>query len=223
MPEVSGIDPARFNMVLQQVRPWGVLDDRVLGVMAEVPRERFVPDAYRSLAYADIEVPLTAERAMLAPKIVGRMLQALQVRPGERALEVGIGSGYVAACLARLGAQILSLEWDVDLAQSARQRLTALAVTGVEIKVADAFAGPIEGGPFDVIAVNGSLPSEARLAVLKAQLADKGRLFAVVGQLPLMRVLRITRVGAMDFRREVLFETCVSALTRVPEPVEFVF
>jgi protein-L-isoaspartate(D-aspartate) O-methyltransferase len=214
---------ARFNMIHQQVRPWAVLDDKVLDALTQLARERFVPDAYLSLAYADIEIPIGDGQHMLSPKLVGRLLQAVAVKPGDRALEIGAGTGFVSACLAHLGARVVSLEIDPGLAAEARERLSALGIGGVEVRVADGLAGRVEGGPFDVIVVTGSLPSEDSLTGLRQQLTLNGRLFAVVGEAPAMAALLITRVGAADYRRESLFETCIDPLANAVEPERFVF
>lgn len=223
MSEASCIDPARFNMVQQQIRPWGVVDDLVLEVMARVARESFVPDAYRSLAYADIEVPLSGDRTMLAPKIVARMLQALQVQPGERALEIGTGTGYLAACLAGLGARVLSLDTDAELVEQARRRLAETIEQPVEVRVGNALAGPVAGGPFDVIAVNGTLPNAEPVAALEQQLATNGRLFVIVGEPPVMLATRVVRTGQDAFRREPLFETSSTGCSLVPAAPAFAF
>jgi protein-L-isoaspartate(D-aspartate) O-methyltransferase len=191
--------------------------------MAQVPRERFVPDAYRSLAYADIEIPIAAGQTMLAPKIVGRMLQALEIGPQDRILEIGTGTGYATACLCRLGGRVVSLELHVDLAAQARRLLEEINSRRLEIRTADALAGPAEGGPFDVIAVTGSLPNDQALPALQAQLTSKGRLFAVLGEGALMQAILVTRTGEKAFRRQGLFETSVPALENVPEPERFVF
>jgi protein-L-isoaspartate(D-aspartate) O-methyltransferase len=214
---------ARFNMIHQQVRPWAVLDDKVLDALTQLARERFVPDAYLSLAYADIEIPIGDGQHMLSPKLVGRLLQAVAVKPGDRALEIGAGTGFVSACLAHLGARVVSLEIDPGLAAEARERLSALGIGGVEVRVADGLAGRVEGGPFDVIVVTGSLPSEDSLTGLRQQLTLNGRLFAVVGEAPAMAALLITRVGAADYRRESLFETCVDPMANAAAPERFVF
>jgi protein-L-isoaspartate(D-aspartate) O-methyltransferase len=214
---------ARFNMIHQQVRPWGVLDERVLDALDQIPRERFVPAAYLSLAYADIEVPIGDGQHMLAPKLVGRLLQAAAVKPGDRALEIGTGTGYSAACLAHLGARVLSLEVDTGLAAEARERLATLGIDRAEVRCADALAAPVEGGPFEVIFVTGSLPREDGLAALRQQLTLGGRLVAVVGEAPAMAALLITRVGAADYRRESLFETCTDPLANSVAPQRFVF
>ena len=219
----SSSETARFNMIQQQVRPWWVLDDRVLDVMEEIGRESFVPDAYQGLAYADIEVPIAEGRAMLAPRVVGRMLQALKAQSGDKVLEIGTGTGYLTACLSRLGGPVVGVETDPDLAAGARERLAALGLTRVEILEADALAGPTAGAPFNVIAVNGSLPTAESLAVLEDQLALGGRLFCIVGDGPVMEARLVTRVGARDFRREDLFETAAPPVAQVPEPQGFEF
>ena len=219
----TNIDYPRFNMIQQQIRPWDVLDERVLEVMAEIPREAFVPDAYRGLAYADIEIPLGAATAMLAPKIVGRLLQALDVRPGDRVLEIGTGSGYVTACLSRLGTRVISIEIDTNLADEARARLAALKFEWFEIRDGDGLAGPVQGGPFDAILLNGSMPTDTALSSLQEQLTTGGRLVCVLGEPPAMNAVRVTRLSGDRFRRESLFETCVPALEKVQEPERFVF
>jgi protein-L-isoaspartate(D-aspartate) O-methyltransferase len=214
---------ARFNMIQQQIRPWGVLDDRVLEVMGTVERERFVPDAYRALAYADIEIPNGNGTLMLAPKVVGHLLQALSVQPGDRALEIGTGSGYVAACLSRLGARVISLEIDPMQAAEASERLEALKFAWVEVREGDGLAGPVSGAPFDVIAVKGSMPTEDALPMLREQLVVGGRLFCILGTAPAMECVRITRVGRNDYRRKSLFEVEVPPLRNAPEPAGFEF
>jgi protein-L-isoaspartate(D-aspartate) O-methyltransferase len=219
----SSSERARFNMIQQQVRTWWVLDDRVLDAMAEIGREPFVPDAYQGLAYADIEVPIAEGRAMLAPKVVGRMLQSLNVQSGEKVLEIGSGTGYVTACLSRLGGRVVGVETDPELAAGARERLAVLGLERVEILEADALAGPTPGAPFNVIAVNGSLPSAEPLALLEDQLVLGGRLFCILGEGPVMEAHLVTRVGARDFRRQDLFETAAPPLPQATEPQGFVF
>jgi protein-L-isoaspartate(D-aspartate) O-methyltransferase len=220
----SPTDTARFNMIEQQVRPWNVLDERVLKVLSELPREAFVPDAYQALAYADLDIPIGRSTCMLAPKVVGRMLQALQVREGDKVLEIGPGTGYVTACLARLGGRIIGVEIDPALAGGARERIEAMHLRRVDVRVGDAMAGPVDGGPFDVIAVTGSLPTEEPVSMLTQQLAPGGRLFVIVGEDPVMEARLETRVGpGSDLRREELFETSVPALENVPQPERFVF
>lgn len=217
------LERARFNMIEQQIRPWQVLDERVLAVMGALPRELFVPADWQGLAYADIDIPLTDGAAMLAPKIVGRMLQALAVQKDDRVLEIGTGSGYLTACLAELGGPVRSLEIDPALAAAAGARLDAMGLAAVTIAVGDGLAGPAQGGPFDVIVLTGSLPSEAPLAMLRAQLTERGRLFAIVGEGSLMQALIETRVPGGGVRRTNLFETSVPALRNAPPPERFTF
>jgi protein-L-isoaspartate(D-aspartate) O-methyltransferase len=222
----KSFETARSNMIQQQIRPWAVLDERVLQAMSEIHRELFVPDAYKSLAYADIEVPIgdAVGQSMLAPKVVGRMLQALDLQGNERILEIGAGTGYVTACLARLGARVVSLEIDPELAQQAQANLQPLDLyQQVEVRVGDALAGTVEGAPFDAIAVTGSIPDDDALAGLQEQLAVDGRLFVVIGEAPVMKAVLVTRIGSDAFRRDSLFETLVPGLVNVPEPEHFVF
>jgi protein-L-isoaspartate(D-aspartate) O-methyltransferase len=214
---------ARANMIAQQIHPWGVLDERVLETMGTLPRESFAPAAYQGLAYADIEIPIGESQVMLAPRTVARMLQSLAVQPGDKALVVGAGTGYVAACLGRLAERTVGLEIDPMLAQTARERLAALGLDRVEIRVADGLAGPVPGAPFEVVAVTGSVPDAGALEGLEMQLAPGGRLFCVVGEAPAMEAMRIVRTGGAEMRRESLFETSVPPLANCPEPETFVF
>jgi len=218
----TSLDTARFNMIQQQIRPWRVHDDRVLDTLAAIPRETFVPPAYQGLAYADIEVPLAQGQTMLAPKVVARLLQALQIGPDDRILEIGTGSGYVTACLNHLGGAVISLEIEPELVALARDNLRELDPRRLEIREGDGLAGHIDGGPFDVILLTGSLPDDSALAGLEAQLAPHGRLFAVLGQPPVMQAILVTH-GPEGLTRRSLFETVVPALAKAPEPERFVF
>jgi len=219
----TSINSARFNMVWQQIRPWNVVDDRVLSIMADIPREQFVPAAYRGLAYADLEIPIGEGQTMLAPKIVAHVLQALDIQTDDKILEIGTGTGYVTACLSRLSGHVVGLEIHAELAEQARTAMQALRPQRLEVRVGDGLEGPVDGYPFDVIAVTGSLPDTATLEVLEGQLVPGGRLFAVVGEEPVMEALLVTRVTDRDFRRQFLFETSVPALEKAPEPERFIF
>jgi protein-L-isoaspartate(D-aspartate) O-methyltransferase len=219
----TSFETARFNMIHQQVRPWDVTDDRVIGVMSDIPREHFVPDAYRGLAYADIEIPIGDGQRMMAPVVVGRMLQALSVAAEDRVLEIGTGTGYVTACLARLGSRIVSLEIDPELARQARENLETLGYRGLDLRAADGLAIPYEGGPFEAVAVTGSLPDDEALPGLQGQLAPGGRLFVVIGEGSAMEAVLVTRTSAAGFTRKTLFETSVTALANTPEPERFIF
>jgi len=222
-PMDTSIDTARFNMIQQQIRPWNVADERVLSVMADILRESFVPEAYRGLAYADVEIPIGDGQAMLEPKVVAHMLQALDIRGDDKILEIGTGTGYATACLCRLGCQVVSIEIHPGLADQAQEALGALKPPNLEVRVGDGLEGPVHGQPFDVIAVTGSLPDEEALGGLQDQLAQGGRLFAIVGEEPVMEAILVTRVVGRDFRRRSLFETCAPALEKAPEPERFVF
>lgn len=222
----TDFERARFTMIEQQVRPWEVLDTKVLDIMASLPREHFVPDAYQGLAYADIDIPIGAGPAqrMLPPKIVGRLLQALALQSTDRVYEVGTGTGYVTACLALLGDAVHSVEIDAKLADQARERLIAEGIAGrIEIKTQDALSAESNAAPFAAIAVTGSLPTAAPLTRLREQLIPGGRLFAFVGAMPVMEAVLITHLGAGRYRQESLFETCVPALDNAPQPELFAF
>lgn len=207
------IDYAHAQMVSQQVRTWDVLDERVLDAMREVPRAQFVPERYRALAYADAQIPLAHGQHMLRSMVVGRMLQTLEVAPGDRVLEVGAGSGYVTACLGRLAGNVRSLEIFADLADEARANLRACGSANVEVVTADAMALE-ERSQYDVIAVTGSLPLyDERFG---RALRPGGRLFVVVGEPPVMEAMLVRRAGEAAFGREILFETVIDPLINAP-------
>ena len=220
MTEVNK-ERARFNMIEQQIRPWEVLDQRVLDVLAKVPREMFVPEPYKSLAFADMEIPLAHDQAMMAPKVEARMLQALNVSPGDRILEIGTGSGYVTACLATLGDSVISLDIYAEFTENAGSVLQSLGLDNVQLITFDALSRYLPGGPFDVIAVTGSLPIGAD--EFESHLAPGGRMFLISGNEPVMQANLITRVSHTAFRREILFETRIPALVNAPEPEQFEF
>ena len=218
---IDSLERARFNMVQQQIRPWEVFDRRVLALINEVPRDQFVERAYVGLAYADIEIPLGHGQRMMFPRVEARLLQALDVKPGDKILEIGTGSGYLTACLAKLGGQVISLDIHEDFTAQARTRLDAQDIGNVELITADALAAVIPGGPFDVMAVTGSLPE--RPDSLKQQLAIGGRLLAVIGEPPAMEACLITRVGEDAWRSEGLFETELTLLKNAPRVERFEF
>lgn len=218
---MSAIPYAREQMVSHQLRTWEVLDENVLETVRTLPRELFVPEDWRSLAHADFEIPLAHGQHMLPPKIVGRILQALAVRPGERVLEIGTGSGYLTACLTRLGAQVTSLEIHGDLCARARQNLAAAGMAGPQVIEADAFAWSAGGARFDAVAVTGSLPLyDPRFESL---LEAGGRLFVVVGEGPVMEARLISRAEDGSRTQQDLFETRLDALANAPRPEPFRF
>ena len=214
------IEQARFNMIEQQIRPWEVLDPRVLELLPQVPREDFVPPAQRKLAFADTEIPLGHDQVMMPPRLEARLLQALAILPADTILEIGTGSGYLTALLARSGQHIYSVDIFAEFTVSARQKLTAHGINNVTLETGDAARGWNQHGPYDVIAVAGSLPLFAD--VFQQQLNVGGRLFMIVGRAPSMEALLITRVGPAEWTRESLFETCVPALINAPQPQAFV-
>lgn len=213
---------ARRNMVEQQVRPWDVLDLRVLEVLEEMPREQFVPAEYAGLAYADLEIPLAHGEVMLAPKVVGRMLQALAPRPEETALEIGTGSGFVTACLAQLCAHVETVEQHDDLRLQARARLESLGIRNVSLRTAT--VAPTWHPPhsrYNLICVNGSMSRYQ--AFLQPYLALGGRLLVITGDAPVMQAQLILRVAEDSFRTESLFETSTKPLLGFEQRPQFVF
>ena len=219
------IELARFNMIEQQIRPWDVLNLGVLELLAVVKREDFVPAAYRALAFVDTEVPLPTssgeQQCMLAPKVEARLLQELDVHKHERVLEIGAGSGYMAALLAHKAQHVTTLEIDAELAQFARANLKRAGVANASVIEADGANGLPGESPFDVIVLSGSVPEVP--ATLLSQLKVDGRLTAIVGQQPVMRAVLITRGGDHGLERTVLFDTVAQRLRGFKEPSRFHF
>ena len=215
------IEQARFNMIEQQIRPWDVLDQGVLELLAIVKREDFVPLPYRAMAFVDTELPLPGGQCMLAPKVEARVLQELAVHKHERVLEVGAGSGFMAALLAHKAQQVMSLELDPALARFAADNLRRAAVMNARVLHADGAHGFAGEAPFDVIVLSGSVAEVP--AALLAQLKPGGRLAAIVGHLPVMRAVLITRSGEHGFETQVLFDTVAQRLSGFDEPSRFSF
>jgi protein-L-isoaspartate(D-aspartate) O-methyltransferase len=208
------------QMISQQVRTGSVLDERTLAALHAVPREEFVPAALRSVAYAECALPLAHGKHMLTPLLVGRILQTLAPRRGERALEIGTGSGYLSACLAALGAQVHSLELHPELAEQAQSNLKAAGTTGVIVATADAMSWS-EAGEFDLIVLTASLP--VYQSRFEQRLRAGGRLFVVLGQSPVMEGLCIRRTDGAGFQSQRLFETDLEPLEHAPGPPKFEF
>jgi protein-L-isoaspartate(D-aspartate) O-methyltransferase len=214
-------EQARFNMIEQQIRPWDVLDQSVLSLLAVVKREDFVPPNYRALAFVDMEVPLPGGQVMLAPRLEARLLQELQVHKHERVLEVGTGSGYMSALLAHKAQQVITLELLPELVEFAKANLQRAGITNVRVRQADGSRGLPEEAPFDVILLSGSVADVP--PALLSQLKVGGRLAAVVGQPPIMRAMLYTRRGEHDYETAELFDTVAPRLKGFGEPPKFKF
>jgi protein-L-isoaspartate(D-aspartate) O-methyltransferase len=214
------LDLARHNMIEQQLRTWEVLDARVLEAVEALPREQFVPREFRRLAYSDCRIPLPCGQVMMAPKVEARMLQLLAIQPGDRVLEIGTGSGYVTALIARLGGEVTSVEYHEALSHAARAKLKDEGIDA-ELIVGDGLHGWRDGAPYDVIAVTGSI-AEYDTAIGE-QLNAGGRLFVVCGRSPVMKATLIERVDDTAWSKEAVFETDLPALIGVPEPDRFEF
>jgi len=214
---------ARFNMIEQQIRPGYVLDPDVLDVMGGLPRERFVPSAYRGLAYSDTRIPIGHGHTMMPPLVEGRSLQALALGPGDDVLEIGTGSGYLTACLAHLGRHVTSVDIHEAFTAAARDRLAAVGCDNVDLAVGDAAGGWDGGRTFDVIAVTGSMPAVPD--ALQRSLSPGGRLFAIIGTAdrPIMEAVQIRRVDTDEWSRESLFDTWSAPLENVAQPRQFAF
>ncbi len=217
------IEQARFNMIEQQIRPWDVLDSHVLSLLAMLKREDFVPAAYKAMAFADTEVPLGSEpgQVMLEPKVEARLLQEAQIQRHERVLEIGTGSGFMAALLAHRALSVISLERDGALARQAVANLRRAGVLNASVREQDGAAGLPGDGPFDVIMLSGSVAEVPQ--TLLDQLKPGGRLLAIVGQEPVMRAVRITRLSATSLQAQDLFDTVAPRLLGFDEPTRFSF
>ena len=218
-------DIARFNMIEQQIRPWEVLDGQVLSLLSVVKREDFAPMAHKALAFVDMEIPLKDAshpgQVMLAPRVEARFLQNAAVQSTDKVLEIGTGSGYMAALLAHQAASVISFELDPTLALQARANLQAAGVHNVEVRQADGCQGAPAEGPFDVIMLSGSVPDVPQ--VLLNQLSIGGRLLAVVGEDPVMRARVITRTADQQWQTSEPWDTVAPRLQGFPEHNRFSF
>jgi protein-L-isoaspartate(D-aspartate) O-methyltransferase len=215
------IEQARFNMIEQQIRPWEVLDPQVLDLLFVVKREDFVPDAYRNLAFADMEIPLGSGQAMLAPKIEAKLLQELDITKTDKVLEIGTGSGYMAALLAARAEHVVTVESRPELAEVARRNLERAGVNNVTVEVGNGANGWAQRGPYDAIVVSASLPAVP--AALLRQLRVGGRLAVIVGEAPVMEAQLITCSAEGVYNTVNLFETVVPALDGVEARSAFSF
>jgi protein-L-isoaspartate(D-aspartate) O-methyltransferase len=215
------IEQARFNMIEQQIRPWEVLDPQVLDLLFVVKREDFVPAAYRNLAFADMEIPLGSGQVMLAPRVEAKLLQELTIKKTDKVLEIGTGSGYMAALLAARAEHVVTVESRPELADFARQNLERAGIANVSIEVADGARGWSQNGPYDAIVVSGSVPVLPD-ALLK-QLRIGGRLAVIVGEAPVMEAQLITCTADGVYNTINLFETVIPALDGTPAKDGFTF
>lgn len=222
--ETMNLQQARSNMIEQQVRPWDVLDQQVLDVLGAVPREDFVAEEHRALAFSDYQLPIGFGQTLLKPIIEGRLLQALSPQVTDSVLEIGTGSGYLTACLARMAHQVQSLEIHPELASRAQERLDSLGVSNVTLLEQDAAAEWDARDSYDAIAFGGAV--EVIPEFYKLKMAINGRMFAVTGdsQQPMMEALLLTRISETEWTTESLFETKVDPLVNFSEPATaFVF
>ncbi|MBA5606824.1 protein-L-isoaspartate O-methyltransferase [Duganella sp. FT3S] len=215
------IEQARFNMIEQQIRPWDVLDQDVLDLLVVVKRENFVPAAHKNLAFVDTEIPLPGGQNMFSPKLEARLLQEVKLKKHENVLEIGSGSGYMAALLAYKGRHVTTVEIDPELKALAEKNLADNGVTNVTVELGDGAHGWSQGAPYDVIVISGGLPTlpEAFLQQLKVG----GRLVAIIGEAPLMKAQLVTRTGEAGYDTRTLFETNVKMLSKASVPSHFTF
>lgn len=214
-------EQARTQMIKQQIRAWDVLDQNILDLIAQTPREEFVPPEYRYLAFADTNIPIGNGQVMLTPKEEARILQALKIRPHETVLEIGTGSGYFTALLAKQAKNVVSIDIFPEFIEQATQKLKSHNLHNIEFHQRDAAQGYNNGTTFDVIVISGSLIN-LPIAFSNA-LSTKGRLFAIVGQAPAMEALLLTRKNKEQWHFEMLFETVVPPLIHAKQPNQFIF
>lgn len=214
-------EQARFNMIEQQIRPWDVLDPSVLALLAVVKREDFVPAAYRNMAFTDVELPLANGQKMLPPRVEARWMQELKIERHEKVLEIGTGSGYMAALLGHKAQQVFTVEKDEQLAAQARDALRRNGVLNVTVVQGDGTKGLPTEAPFDVILLSGSVPQGPQ--VLLDQLKVGGRMGVIVGDEPAMTARIITRTGEREFTTKNLFETVVQRLDGFDTGSHFTF
>jgi protein-L-isoaspartate(D-aspartate) O-methyltransferase len=215
------IEQARFNMIEQQIRPWNVLDQDVLDALVVVKREEFVPAAYKNLAFVDTEIPLPGGEAMFTPKLEARLLQEVQLKKHETVLEIGAGSGYMAALLAHKGRHVTTVDIQLELTAMAERNLANAGVTNVTVAHGDGSQGWASGAPFDVIVISGAL--EVLPEAFLKQVKVGGRIAAIVGQAPAMTANIITRVSETAYDTVKVFETDVKYLRSAETPSHFEF
>ena len=217
----SHLDECRHNMVEQQVRPWDVLDDKVLNTLQKIPRDQFVPDQYKNLAYADTAIPLNDQQHMMHPVVEGRILQLLDIQPEDDVLEIGTGSGFLTACLANLGCHVDSIEIDEALADTARKNLAQQSIENVNLSTGDGLEFSDSSKKYDVIVLTGSV-SEIPENLMQA-LSINGRMFVVTGSAPAMQAHLLTRSSENNCCDDIIFETVLQALVHGEAKPDFEF
>lgn len=214
-------EQARHNMIQQQIRTWEVLDQRVLDLLEEIHREEFIPDAYRKLALADIQIPLMHDQVTMTPKVEARLVQSLAIQDSDTILEIGTGCAYLTSILARAGHHVTSVDIYEDFTRQAADKLSQHQISNVTLEAGDAIKGWGNGKTFDVIVLTGSLP--VLDPCFQEQLEPMGRMFVITGTLPIMEAQLITRVGENEWRTESLFETTIPPLIGAKETASFRF
>jgi len=214
-------EQARFNMIEQQIRTWDVFDQKVLDLIARIHREDFIPEEYRQLALADVQLPLLHGQTTMPPKMEARLLQALDVRKEDKVLEIGTGCGYLTALLAASAGHVTSVDIYPEFTQQAKDKLARYQLQNVTLETGDAVHGWSKNSPYDVIVVTGSVP--VLEPGFQEQLNVGGRLFVIVGVSPVMEAMLITRIGNHEWSRETLFETDLPPLVGAQGPATFTF
>jgi len=214
-------ETARYNMIEQQVRPWNVLNLEILELLNQIHREDFVPEQYKNSALSDFEIPLGSGELMLPPRVEARFLQELNVQPHEAVLEIGTGSGYLTALIAHQALRVFSVDISQEASTDAGRKLASHDISNVTLEIGDGANGWDAHAPYDAIILTGSTPKLSDK--FEQSLNINGRLLAVVGDLPNMEVMLISRISETEFKREVLFETVIPALQNAPEPARFSF
>ncbi len=215
------LELARFNMIEQQIRTWEVLDQRILDLMSAVHREDFIPEPYKKLAFAEVNIPLPHGQITMPPRMEARLLQSLEISTADSILEIGTGCAYLTALLSRLGSEVVSIDIFPIFTEQAGDKLSSHNITNVSLLTGNAVNGWPDHAPYDVIAVTGSMPQLN--SELEKQLTIGGRMFVIAGESPVMEAMLVTRVNVNGWTREVLFETDFPPLEGVSVPDRFHF
>ena len=214
-------EQTRLNMIEQQIRPWDVLDQKVLDLIARIHREDFIPEEYRQLALADVQLPLLHDQCTMTPKLEARILQALDIRVDDKVLEIGTGCAYMTALLAASSRRVISVDIYPEFTELAAAKLARYDMHNVTLVTGDAARGWSKHSPYDVIVVTGSVP--VLDPCFQEQLNEGGRLFVIVGASPVMEAMLLTRINALEWNREILFETDLPPLVGAQKPENFRF